>query len=259
MAISGRQRGYSRWIVVYSTGGSTCMVFAICARSIILNPFPNDFSIEKLLFRSLCLNSFNSRTSRLEMSIFLFLSLTPAQAPATKSGRLAGRALGPIRNHLACLVADFASLPTRVAFRHIFFADSLFLRLQQARRHGVVVLQASARKSVRLAGQALAECEMNFCVHSLCLEVFFCGKTYLLRSDEFGHKKKTFFFYISHSHCIILYLFFVVCRFWTSQVHLVHLIRVVKARGRFLQLGYFTLQQLIAFFFASIASLAHLR
>ncbi len=54
------------------------------------------------------------------------MSLTPAQAPATKSGRLAGRALGPIRNHLTCLVADFASFPGSVVLiDFVFFVSCL--------------------------------------------------------------------------------------------------------------------------------------
>ncbi len=58
---------------------------------------------------------------------------------STKSGRLAGPALGPIRNHLLCLVVDFASFPASVVWRARFskpFVSPL--------------AQASATKSERL-------------------------------------------------------------------------------------------------------------
>ncbi len=72
---------------------------------------------------------------------FDFSSLTRAQAPATKSGRLAGQALFPKRHHLGCLVADFFIVsPTQ--YLVLFFFQ--------------VPAQSGTEKFARLGGQALA-------------------------------------------------------------------------------------------------------
>jgi hypothetical protein len=95
---------------------------------------------------------FFPRTFRLEVRVFSSLVPQPAQAPAKKFRRLAGRALAPIRNPF------LAWSLTLQRFLHCSFPEECFLKFFVF----FVAVQTSAGQSGHLAGQALAQYEISF-------------------------------------------------------------------------------------------------